>query len=444
MRIVCSSNKYVSNLQELNLEVVGERDYEGVHYFVISDIDGKKFTLSEVSDLQELLGNTFNVEMYSDSEIWASADKYSSRRILEVKLRAAMVKAHQRYGLGCIRSSIRIYPSRRAILSSKHNDCKANSNTARRISAASKSNSAFNVRKLKSDIEKALYAIMMSPEFGFDSKEARQYTAVEISDYDGRTKVEVRAEVSFEGMLDIADALNPIIEKYDSQAYFDMEEPGIMNAFIDRTIAASQKFVDNNGIFGQPGEVITDSDMRSYWDNNNSDDPVLQEYETFEDWRSDSISQMTPVNSASEWIPGPGDFDPPEYPDPLELDDSKEYANIHIDGVIQLDSDGGYIWEDTDWSDSIISDDYRIELSDEAATVEHIDEILFTHGDIIGNQTQNIPGTYRVVGDANIVYELSNIFNYGTKDDPNIAYDEISVRCLYEESGISNLEIIPM
>ena len=57
---------------------------------------------------------------------------------------------------------------------------------------------------------------------------------VDINDADdGRTIVEVRAELSYDGMWELAEVLNPIVAKYDKEAYFDMEEPGIMTAYLD-------------------------------------------------------------------------------------------------------------------------------------------------------------------------------------------------------------------
>ena len=50
---------------------------------------------------------------------------------------------------------------------------------------------------------------------------------------DGRTVVEVRAELSYDGMWELAEVLNKIVAKYDKEAYFDMEEPGIMTAYLD-------------------------------------------------------------------------------------------------------------------------------------------------------------------------------------------------------------------
>ena len=69
------------------------------------------------------------------------------------------------------------------------------------------------------------------------------YLVVEVEDQeDGRTKVEVRAELSYATLDNIADELNKIVQKYDKDAYFDHEDSGIINAFIDKN--AGGKTID--------------------------------------------------------------------------------------------------------------------------------------------------------------------------------------------------------
>ena len=60
---------------------------------------------------------------------------------------------------------------------------------------------------------------------------------------DGRTIVEVRAELSYDGMWELSEALNKVITKYDKEAYFDMEEPGIMTAYLDLDGIYSSKVI---------------------------------------------------------------------------------------------------------------------------------------------------------------------------------------------------------
>ncbi len=93
-------------------------------------------------------------------------------------------------------------------------------------------------------IFKAVKRTMMEPDFGFPEDEVEDYFRVEVSDRsipsgeEGECReyirVEVRAEVSYEGMEEIADELNLIVAKYDKYAYFDFDEPGIMSAYITK------------------------------------------------------------------------------------------------------------------------------------------------------------------------------------------------------------------
>lgn len=93
---------------------------------------------------------------------------------------------------------------------------------------------------------------------------------------DGRIYVGVRAELSYDGMSDLADALNPVLEEYDKYAYFDMEQPGIMNAYIDvdgiySSVTGAEE-IDNDDFdqrwdakFGDPTtEVFTKADFLSW------------------------------------------------------------------------------------------------------------------------------------------------------------------------------------
>ena len=91
--------------------------------------------------------------------------------------------------------------------------------------------SKIDIKKLETEIRDKVKEIMTSPEFGFED-DYDEYSTVEVYDKDEYYEVEVRAEVSYDGMIDMANALDPIVEKYDKDAYFDMVTPGIMSAYI--------------------------------------------------------------------------------------------------------------------------------------------------------------------------------------------------------------------
>lgn len=93
--------------------------------------------------------------------------------------------------------------------------------------------SKFDLNKLKTEIEDKVKEVMTSPDFGYDSDEVDEYSTVEVKRLNDRVKVEIRAEVTFDGLTELGEACNPIIEKYDKEAYFEPEQPGITNAYLD-------------------------------------------------------------------------------------------------------------------------------------------------------------------------------------------------------------------
>lgn len=62
------------------------------------------------------------------------------------------------------------------------------------------------------------------------------YVVIDIEVDDGRAYAEVRAELGFDATLDLLNYLDPIIQKFDKDAYFDMEEPGISRAYFNKRI----------------------------------------------------------------------------------------------------------------------------------------------------------------------------------------------------------------
>ena len=112
------------------------------------------------------------------------------------------------------------------------------------------------INDIKSNIYTKVKAVATSPEFGFDENEVDDYFFVETSateigeDHHEAIRVEVRGEVSYEGLEDLMEALNPIIESYDSYAYFEPVEPGIIEAYVsvdqvDMSIYGATAFPDH-------------------------------------------------------------------------------------------------------------------------------------------------------------------------------------------------------
>ena len=72
-----------------------------------------------------------------------------------------------------------------------------------------------------------------SPEFGWDLKDVADMLYVDSDVDDGRIRFEVRAELSCEEMIYLLREMEKVLKKYDRQAYFDMVEPGIAEAFVE-------------------------------------------------------------------------------------------------------------------------------------------------------------------------------------------------------------------
>lgn len=96
------------------------------------------------------------------------------------------------------------------------------------IYSSKQSNSKLN--QIKDKITKVVKNVMMSAEFGFPEDEVEEYSVVEV---DPSGKVEVRAEVDYDGLMTLCDALNPIVQRYDKDSYFEPVQPGIIQAWIE-------------------------------------------------------------------------------------------------------------------------------------------------------------------------------------------------------------------
>lgn len=97
------------------------------------------------------------------------------------------------------------------------------------IYSSKQPNSKLN--QIRDKITKVVKNVMMF-EAGFLEDEVEEYSVVEV---DPSGKVEVRAEVDYDGLMSLCDALNPIVQEYDKDSYFEPVEPGIIEAWIDNT-----------------------------------------------------------------------------------------------------------------------------------------------------------------------------------------------------------------
>lgn len=81
--------------------------------------------------------------------------------------------------------------------------------------------------------------VMTLPDFGFSEDDINDYLFIDTdhhSDENGDEFfiIEVRAEVSYDGLMKLCDELNPIVQKVDRYAYFEPVTSGIIECWIEK------------------------------------------------------------------------------------------------------------------------------------------------------------------------------------------------------------------
>lgn len=90
---------------------------------------------------------------------------------------------------------------------------------------------------ISKELKNAAYKLFKTPKWGFESdKEIKDYINpffdVLEDPKTGDIEVQVRAELDYDNLWDLSNALNKVVSKYDKDAYFEAEQPGIITAVI--------------------------------------------------------------------------------------------------------------------------------------------------------------------------------------------------------------------
>ena len=106
---------------------------------------------------------------------------------------------------------------------------------------------------LEADLHQDILTTMTSEGFGFDKKEAEEYSNIEVTHnlgYD-RIKIEVGAELSYDGLDELRRVLDDRLRYYVKDAYFDMEDPGLLSTYFSREdiIPDDNDVVEGSSIF---------------------------------------------------------------------------------------------------------------------------------------------------------------------------------------------------
>ena len=90
------------------------------------------------------------------------------------------------------------------------------------------------IQDLTNDLHADLMMTMTSPDFGFDDDEVDDYSDIDVEyqPQENSLRIEVRAELTYEGLDALREELDNVIRQYDNDAYFDMLEPGILESYL--------------------------------------------------------------------------------------------------------------------------------------------------------------------------------------------------------------------
>lgn len=240
--------------------------------------------------------------------------------------------------------------------------------------------------------------IHIMAQYGFDESEAKQYSRVDASIEDNQYgRIEIGCELDYDGLMRVCQELDPIVQAYDPDSYFEPVDSGIAEAWVTLEKA--------------------------------------------------SIDSSSNIQAGAYDFPEPS-LDPPEYPEPEEVDDYTQKIDLNLDAVIEIDQLGDWEYQDENYpwarckdtkDGSWYSDEYDVFIADPVSIVERVDELLIS-------KLPEKEGTYRIKGNVHLEYVVSNLLryvhSYGPDDyDEDIDTDNAYVDFDFYNSNISDFKL---
>lgn len=235
---------------------------------------------------------------------------------------------------------------------------------------------------------------------GWEPDDISDYVFVDVTQEDDRIRVEVRAELSYEGLEELIECIDPIVQEYDNNAYFEPVEPGIAEAYI---------------------------------------------------WNLSKINSSETVEAGIYDVPD-RPLDPPEDNSWEELDSDDEVIELTLDAIVHIDENGSWEYDDTNypWAASPdnkrgdwYTDKYSVYIGDKTSIVEYVDELLEP-------MMPAKEGEYHIKGDVTLVFSVEGIEvkrdyfwdeRHGADYDEEAYTDDAETSFLYDKSHIKNFEI---
>lgn len=133
-------------------------------------------------------------------------------------------------------------------------------------------------------------------DLGFSPDEVNAYSSVELTEDEGRIRAELRAELNYDELIDLCEALNPIVEKYDKDAYFEPVEPGIAEAYIENT-SKLQSIQSSSSVQKHHDYIIRGGRKYSVYYNEIDNSPDADPYQMWKDFKA-QVSMISPYDDA--------------------------------------------------------------------------------------------------------------------------------------------------
>lgn len=348
-------------------------------------------------------------------------------------------------------------------------------------------------KELSDKLYSSACELLKSPSYGFPLSEIDDILFIDISTDEYGLRVEVRAELSYDGMCGLKEKLDPIVQEYDKDSYFDMDEPGIMSAYLyqdytnidslqdvesadyggaydvdptqyftkdelmdlaydladefsrwtDHSIEVEEAYIENNMVYialqdldelvsHYAQHVIDMRRIRKPADLNKYKDILLKKLQSSYQEYHDS-DDWDDITSATYDYPERS-LDPPE--DPEYSDETDECTvDLDIDTIVHVDRDGSWSYEEEPYYEFVKNlgskDGWWYSDNDEIKCVDPSD-VVEDLDEFIEDRMPALPGRYRITGKVTLVYDVEGI----RVDYVYDAYEESSGREIVDTDSI--------
>ena len=453
-------------------------DYPEEVYELIQEMRDNGVGIFDQNEVLEYLGANLGYDR---------EDSASTAQVISEILSDPETAAYHRYFMTGDSSHLEGFPNLKKFFGS-----------SQQVTASRIDNVESGYEELHDELYGAGSEVMQGPGYGWPADEIPDSLFVDIMPDGDQIRIEVRAELSYEYMEGLAKELDKVIQKKYPDAYFDMEEPGIMSAYIQPKaiksasyggaydIADDQYFTrDDLNEFDEAIEARVNEHSKQHWQIYDSfiEQNILfvqltseEGYDCSGEVRIDMRRIRVPsdlvkrylepmfeklqpqIDEADSFITSSTDIEagiydgperslePPYEAEPEELPPVKEVISIKLENVpIVMKSDGTWDYEDKKLNFAsedgkggqwVYYDYPQVEVDDITSIVEKMDEMMAPYLPMRA-------GRYLLSGEVQLIYQLEGVESYGASgpdEDDEVNTEYATSEFLPLESKIVELQ----